>query len=421
MALLTLITYGTCAVLTALVVHQAACAIWFCAVVLCGRSSSVRAPSPWPKTAILMSLRGADHELRETLRRLMSQDYPDYSIHLVVDGTDDPAWEIAQESLSSGPRPFSISPLKVRRMTCGLQSSAFLQAAAALPSDVEVIVTVDGDIMPWSSWLRDLVAPMHDPTVGATFGNRWFMPRRTTWGSSTRSLWNIGAIIPMTAFAIPWGGCMAIRRAAMEKADILNKWAHAIVHDAPVHSSMAAIGLKTRFVPTLMMPIREGCDLRFCFDFITRQLLWTRTYHPAWIFILGHAVIAVLPLCLAVVLLPYLLMQRTVALRNMLATTFAGYLIVSAALTIAIDSCVRRVLHRVAEDNPPPDWIGRLALPLTIPLTQALHCVASVRASFMKTVRWRGVTYEIGGPWTIRLLDDQPYHEISNIRNGSSL
>jgi len=368
-----------------------------------------------------MSLRGADRELRETLRRLMSQDYPDYSINLIIDSTKDPAWSIAHESLTDSPVPFSISALDVRRKSCGLQCSAFVQAATALPADVEVVVTVDGDIMPWPSWLRDLVAPLHDPTIGATFGNRWFMPRRTTWGSSTRSLWNAGAIIPMTAFAIPWGGCMAIRRLAIEKADILNKWACAIVHDAPVHSSMAAVGLKTRFVPTLMMPIREGCDLRFCFDFVTRQLLWTRTYHPAWSFILGHALVAFVPFCLAAVLLPYLLMQGNVAICSVLTAAFAGNLLVAMGLAITIDTCVRRVLHRAQENDPPPDWIGRLMLPLTIPLTQALHCVAAIRASLTKNVLWRGVTYEIGGPWTITLVDDRPYQDNLSPRSDCSL
>lgn len=415
------LTVGICSVFAVLAIHQAACALWFCAHLLRGASKPAPAVTHWPRVAILLALRGADRSLRETLCRLASQDYPHYSVHVVVDNSDDPAWSIVREARDRWEERFFISTLDVRRASCGLQCSAFLQAAAGLDSVVDVVVTVDGDILPHRSLLRELVTPLLDPSTGAAFGNRWFVPDRANAGSLVRHLWNAGAVVPMTAFGIPWGGCMAMRRTAMVQAGLLDKWAHVIVHDAPVHSAMAALGLKTCFVPTLMMPIREGCTLSFCLDFVTRQLLWTRTYHPAWWFILGHALLAFVPLAMTGALLVDGAFREHQPALWTLSVGAASYLAVLSSLAVLIDECVRHVLRRAGEPLPPLDWRARFALPPTVVLTQALHLLAAIRASMMRHVRWRGVRYEIRGPWSVRLLEERTFREPEATKQGFSL
>src|SRR5260370_1328737 len=44
-----------------------------------------------PRACILLPLRGTDPHLRQGLHQLLTQDYPNYALHIVVDSPDDPA------------------------------------------------------------------------------------------------------------------------------------------------------------------------------------------------------------------------------------------------------------------------------------------------------------------------------------------
>ncbi len=46
---------------------------------------------------------------------------------------------------------------------------------------------------------------------------------------------------------------------------------------------------------------------------------------------------------------------------------------------------------------------------LGLPFTQWVYGLAMLSSLWMPKVKWRGVTYEIKGPWNLRLLDYRPY------------
>ncbi len=55
--------------------YQAVIGIWF-GILLLSKRSKEPVATRWPKTAILMSLRGADPQLSLSLQRMLEQDYP---------------------------------------------------------------------------------------------------------------------------------------------------------------------------------------------------------------------------------------------------------------------------------------------------------------------------------------------------------
>jgi hypothetical protein len=55
-----------------------------------------------PLAAVILPLRGADPSLIPSLRGLLRQRYPTYSVHIVVDDEADPAWSIVQTALGEG-------------------------------------------------------------------------------------------------------------------------------------------------------------------------------------------------------------------------------------------------------------------------------------------------------------------------------
>ena len=393
--------------------YQVAVGLWFCWKLW---RSGVGYPADiqWPKTAILMSLRGADSQLNSSLKRILEQDYPDFTLHVVVDNANDPAYSVVQNAAKAYGEKLVLSLLTDRKTTCGLQCSAFLQASKGIAADAKVLVTVDGDLMPHPTWLKELNYPFIDPKVGATFGDRWFTPNSPSYGGLVRYLWNSAAVVPMALFSIPWGGCFAIRRLAFDQTGLANKWSQAIVHDAPAMECLQELGLKIQFVPNLMMPIRENCSLAFCLDFIKRQMTWTRIYHSGWGHILIHAfatsglwLIAILQIIMSA----YAQDWNTVAV---VGGSLIGYSALLLSVAGLLEVSVRKTLVRRKESTRWITFFTLMKLPVAFFLAQPIHFVAVLYANSIRQVTWRGVTYLLRGPWDILLKSDQPFEQTSN-------
>ena len=76
-----------------------------------------------------------------------------------------------------------------------------------------MVALLDADTIPHRTWLRELVAPLADPRVGAATGNRWYMPAEAGWAGLVRYLWNAAAVVQMYCYGIAWGGTLALKRA----------------------------------------------------------------------------------------------------------------------------------------------------------------------------------------------------------------
>jgi glycosyltransferase involved in cell wall biosynthesis len=360
-----------------------------------------------PEAVILLPLRGADARLEETLRRLIHQDHPNFSLRVIVDNPSDPAFEVAKRVAREpmGQR-LRIATIQQRRTTCGLQCSALAEAAEQLEETVVDVATIDGDVVAHPSWLRELVAPLRESSVGASFGGRWFTPQNAEWGSIVRHLWNAAAIVPMWVFGIPWGGTFAIKKECLVESGLLQQWKHAMVHDAPVMLSLRAKGLTLRFVPSLMMPIGEACDLGFCFQFLKRQMLWTRLYHPNFGPVLAHALVTAVLAIVALATLIWSLMKREWIASGWVLGGCLFYLGAMILLLHRIDRAVMTVLHRRSEQADSYRRLDWMTLLLAIPLTQFVYACATFSAKTARRVQWRGVTYELRSPFDVKLVED---------------
>ena len=198
------------------------------------------------------------------------------------------------------------------------------------------------------------------------------------------------------------------RARLLRECGLVEKWARAAVDDAPVRRALAERGLRLRFVPSLMMINREDCTMPFSLDFVTRQLMWTRLYHPNWLLVVIHAAFttAILAASLASIVCGW-------AAGNVQAATWAVaglgfYLAAMLILTGILESSVRHVARARGESVA---WLTAsilVRLPAAILVTQAMHAFAVVLATVKRCVTWRGVTYHIASPWDIRLLENRP-------------
>jgi glycosyltransferase involved in cell wall biosynthesis len=363
-----------------------------------------------PKTAVILCLRGADPFLRRCVESLLAQDYPKYDIHIVIDSPEDPAWEVIREFVDLHQAvPIKVHTLIERQETCTLKLSSLLQTVAQLDASYEVVALVDADTIPHRSWLSELVAPLADKSIGASTGNRWYMPAQGTWGALVRYAWNAAAVVQMFCYRIPWGGTLALKTSVLRSSNLLERWKHAFCEDTMLYRALRKQRLRVAFVPSLMMINREACDVPGFVTFLKRQLLCARLYHPAWPAVVGHAIgISIVQVAaLGVFLIAVMAGQRQAA-----AWTGWGMIIYWAAmlaLLAMMEGCVRRIARRKGETTK---WINAPTLLKIIPailLTQFIYNKAMISMFFMRLIAWRGVHYEVRGPWQVRLVEYRPF------------
>jgi len=360
----------------------------------------------WPRVAVILPTRGADPSLVDCLENLLSLDYPHYDVRIIVDSEDDPAWDIVRDVLAKRPAaPVRVALLENRRESCSLKVSALLQALDGLDESVQTAALIDGDVIPYPQWLRDLVRPLRDPAVGATTGVRWYVAAHANWGTLVRTTWNAAAATQMYAFDIPWAGSMAFRTDLLLQSDVRAKWARCFCEDVPLYGVLSDLGLRLHLVPSATMMNGERVGLKSCFVFIRRQLLSVRLYHRRWPLVVAAGVGLVLAMAVVVAVLAMDLAAGEWAAAGVLGGALAMWVIGLASAMARIDGALRGMAARRGGTVP---WPSPRIVPAAL-LTPLVHLAALLSAIRMRKVEWRGVTYELLGPLTLRMVEYRPY------------
>ncbi|MGF1675185.1 MAG: glycosyltransferase [Rivularia sp. (in: cyanobacteria)] len=363
-----------------------------------------------PIATIVLCLRGADPFLPKCLEALLNQNYPNYELQIVIDSYQDPAWEMVNQTVKNlGVKHVKISCLRVPRSTCSLKCSALLQAVSELDDNCQVVALVDGDTIVHSNWLRELISPLTNPQIGATTGNRWYLPQGRYWGSVIRYIWNVAAVAQMHFYRIPWGGSLAIKTEIFRQTELLSKWEQAFNEDTMVQKILQQQGLTVEFVPSILMLNREECDLKSFFGWVKRQLLCSRLYHNSWSAIAIHGILTtVLPLT-AIILLLITYLNGEWSMNLYFAGGLTIYIVTQILCLVILEYKVRDIFQRKGETLPLVDVRTIFQVLLALPLTQMVYALALTEAMFMRQVEWRGITYQIKSPWNIKLVEYQPY------------
>ncbi|QOV21221.1 glycosyltransferase [Anabaenopsis elenkinii] len=367
-----------------------------------------------PKTAVILCLRGADPYLSDCVEALLNQNYPEYDLKVIVDSQQDPAWQIVTETIKAQEaRNVQVSPLRIIRYNCSLKCSSLLQAVSELDDSYDAIAVVDADTIVHTNWLRELVTPLAHPHVGATTGNRWFVPThiptQNYWGSLVRYIGNVSTVVQMYLFQVPWGGTLAIKTEVLRQTGLLDKWGEALGEDFMIHKILKEHGLRVKFVPSLIMLNREECDLLSFIESLKRQLFYCRLYHPSWLAIIGDVVSSILFPSMAIVLFLLSLLDTQWELTALLLSTYCIYTVGLLLITLILELGVSQVIR--AHGQP----ITKLSLDIVrkiliaIPLTQWIYGLAFISSLGMSTVKWRGIIYRVEDPWNIRLVEYHPY------------
>ncbi|TLZ99372.1 MAG: glycosyltransferase [Methanobacteriota archaeon] len=354
-----------------------------------------------PPVVVILPVRGMDPGFDDNVRAILRQTYPKYRLVVVaedpVDSAADQVRAIARETsrvpvsvVVAGPGDL---PGKVNAVRSGLLHLT--------PTD-EVVVFADSDIRPAEDWLRQLVQPLADSTVGVATGFRWYVPPRPTFWSLVRTEWNaVSANVlfdPRRAFA--WGGSCAVRRDHLPVLRLEDRWREVLSDDLVLSQAVRDAGLKIAYAPAALVPTFEGATRAICLEWCVRQMMMATLYLPivrryaaaSFAVFDGSVILGLASLSLASALGPSYLVPAILFLAPLLVAVVKAFVRRRALFSAA---------PSVATAWKVPPWRVAFAA-LAVPWVMAWGLVRTRRPT---SVRWRGHVYDVRDPQRIRLLD----------------
>lgn len=397
--------YFTAAGMAALTVYLVMQIVWHL------RMSEVYAtppapPGPLPKTAVSLTLRGADPFLHHCLEGLLNQDHPDYQVVIMIDSRVDGSVEMVERlTRNVDPRKVVVRYVDSPRMTCSLRMEALIQVVEGLDESFAALVLCDADVVPHRSWLSEMTAPLRDPSVGVATGIRWYSPVDGWWGTTVRYIWNAAAIPQMIYYQMGFGGSLAIRRKALEETGLLERWSRILFEDQATVCHLLRSGWKLSTVGSATMVNRESIGFTGNVVFITRQLLNARLYHFNWKKILRAALCISTGIGCVTVGLGGALLTRNFPIAILAGATLVLFSGTQLTFLVLMEQMIRRTRRERGEpEEPVPGKILRGAL-----LTQGLYLYCLVKSLRTWHVVWRGLAYDIQQPDSVRLVEYQPW------------
>lgn len=130
-----------------------------------GRERETAPADCCPPASLLKPVRGVDFGSYENFASFCKQDYPNYEILFAVNDESDPAVPLIRKIMTEFPHR------RIRLFTSAdeLGANRKVNKLAMLVGEAqhEVLVLTDGDVRVGPSYLREVVAPLHDKKIGA--------------------------------------------------------------------------------------------------------------------------------------------------------------------------------------------------------------------------------------------------------------
>ncbi len=427
-------------------------------LVVTPESPTERPLDHFPSTTVVLCLRGADPFLQECLQGLLTQDYPDYRVTIVIDHPDDAAravvestlqrlsgrpvspgsvdvpggvgrglhsgcdgnlidvsgWSVMAGSAGGASQPGTATPhaqvrvefLEDWKTTCSRKCSSLLQAMRSLHPSCQVVALLDADVVPHASWLRQLVAPLASDSIGGATGHRWFTPISNRPGTWIRAQWNTAAVMLMAGTGLAWGGSLAFKTELLRQTNVQDLWSRALCEDVLIADKLRSIGLQCALVPDLFMLNREDCSTGQFFMWAQRQTILARLYnrYPQ---IFNMLLSAAFHFLYVGSLVAVFVLRSWGARMGWQAggLGLVGFLALNVTALSMAEVAVRSQLRRSGRPIDQPALWQILCWYLAIPLTCVLSAAIWTSAQFRRSVCWRGIRYRYAGPWQVQVVD----------------
>jgi glycosyltransferase involved in cell wall biosynthesis len=238
------------------------------------------------RAVIFVPCRGVDVELEENLDGLFRQDYRDYEVWFILEGSNDPAYPTVRRVMAAHPGTATRLILAGPAEESGQKVHNLRVATETLPPEITYLAFLDADARPSPCWLRVLLARLDRGEVGATTGYRWFVPLRPSLANHLLYAMNAGIAMFCSRNGpnVIWGGSWAMRRDLFQRLEIREVWKGTLSDDFVATRALYRAGLHVEFQPACVVASPADFSLRAMCSFVRRQYVIGRSYFlPAWL------------------------------------------------------------------------------------------------------------------------------------------
>jgi len=228
-----------------------------------------------PPVSILKPLKGLEREAYENLASFCRQDYPKYEILFAVDDECDPAISVVEKVIHDFPK----LPIRlVEGPAIHATNSKVAKLCRMLPeARYELLVMSDGDVRVEPDYLRRVVSPFRDPSVGAvtclyrgmTDPNLWSeledLNLTTDWLASTL----VARKLEGVNFAL--GATIAVTRSRLAEIGGFEALADCAADDYELGRRIAARGYRVEVAPC---KVQAFCASGTARELFSHQLRW---------------------------------------------------------------------------------------------------------------------------------------------------
>jgi len=365
-----------------------------------GLGGPARRLATTPRVAVVVAVKGHDHEFDEFLTRLFAQDYPAFRVIFAVESASDGAVPAIEKYRSVAPDRVALA-IAGQRSDEGQKTTNLRAAVATLTPADEILVLADADIWPEPDWLARLVAPLSAGEADVVSGFAWMVVKDDRLSSYVLSAMGAAvASIPRLPFLnAAWGGCTAMARETFRALDIAEAWRGTLSDDLQltnvVQQARCRIGVPREIL--LRTPIKTRGFAEISAG-ARRWFMLVRIYMPTtyWLALTAMSFSA---LGWAVAVL------GTLTLRRDAVAVLTAAFVLNVLRAFGRARLVRRLWG--AEGMAENARYLRLD-PLISPLAALLNAVCGWSAAFMRHTTWAGITYEIDGPQQVRVVARAP-------------
>lgn len=355
------------------------------------RETSRALPDFQPFVSVIAPTRGFEPGFEDNVRPLLNQNHAAYEVLFVFDDQADSFVEIVERlggrTVISGPAKGTGQ--KVHNLIAGVRE---------IDPRCEVIVFVDTDARPNTNWLRQLVAPLADETLGASTGYRWFVPESGGLASRLRGVWNASiasALGANTEKNFCWGGSTAIRRATFDRLNVLDHWQGTVSDDFTITRVLKEAELPIHFTPNCLVASVGDCGFRELLEFTTRQIQITRVYasHLWLALLLGSGLFCTV-------------FFGGIVLSIVTGSVPVWVIVVVLFLLGAAKSFIR--WRAVSEHGSKLNNRDLWAHIFLWPFASLLYFWNTIVAGFSRRIKWRGITYELKSSSEAVIISREP-------------
>jgi ceramide glucosyltransferase len=255
--------------------------LWSAAAFLRERKAagkSARPPQDLPAVSILKPLKGSDPEMYASFLSHCLQEYPEYEIIFGVSDAEDPAVASVKQLQTEFPGNAISLVVCSDKLGPNIKVSNLEQMARV--ARYEYLIVNDSDIRVQPDYLRRVIAPLTDPSVGMVTCLYRGVPA-STLGSRLESLgistdFCAGALVARQiegGLRFGLGSTLAFRRADLERIGGFKSIVDYLADDYELGRRIAALGLTVVLSDVVVETFLPAYDVS---GFLSHQLRWAR-------------------------------------------------------------------------------------------------------------------------------------------------